>query len=248
MNADPRAVTAVAREEYIVHDQACDDIVAEQSRNRSTAGIGFSACAAGATMLFRTFADLALQTGLVIAAKGFNIASVLAASPVAAAISAVMGAVGTVVLGPLAGVLATALGGFFVHQSRLGCQRLGKDRRLVRAFLQRQDGLTPSLERYREYILRKVGKRHGFLRRFRNWNAAFLTGGVLFGGTAATKAGIGVAALIGLGAGVLAGPAAVLVLLVIGTVGALMLGSPARAAPERAHPQRAALLPWVSKS
>ncbi|TWG85793.1 hypothetical protein L602_002300000730 [Cupriavidus gilardii J11] len=224
VNVDPAPPSAI-REEYAVHDQVCDDLKAERARNRSAAGIGFSACASGLTMLLRTVADAALQIGLAIAAKSFNVASVLASSPLAAALSAGMATVGTIALGPLAGVLAITLGAFYLHQSRIRYRRLDKDRTLVREALERQPGAIDTVRRYREYVLRKVDKRHRFLRRFRNWNAAFLTGGLLFGGAAAIKAGIGVAALIGLGAGVLAGPVGILVLLAIGTLGALLLGA-----------------------
>lgn len=217
------AVPDSVRSEYLVHAQACEDLEDERSCNRSAAGVGLSACAAGSMMLLRTVSDAALQVGLAIVAKSFNVAGVLASSTIAAALSGAIAMVGTIVLGPLAGVFATTLGAFYLHQSRIRFRRLDTDRTLVRAALERHVGEGAALRRYRDYVLGKVENRHRFLRRFRNWNSAFMIGGLLSAGVAAIKGGIAVAALVGLGAVVLSGPFG-LALLVVGTVGALVLG------------------------
>lgn len=207
-----------------VHAQTCDDVQFERQRNGIGGGIGLMSSASGTSMLVRSVEETVLQAGLSVAAKGFNVAPVLASHPMAAAASSLSSIIGTFVLGPLAAGFSTALGALMVHQSRFRLQRLRIDQGQLESHLPNKADSAEEA-RYLAFVRRKFGARLAFLQRFRNWNAIFLAGGVVFTGTTLVKAGLAAAAVLGLGAGLLAGPVGATVLLVVGLVGAVMLGA-----------------------
>lgn len=198
--------------------------------NRLRLGIGVSSAASGATIFIKTALDVVLKSSLVASAKKLNVVQFVADHGLAATAVTAAGVAGTLVLGPLAGAFATALGVFFARKSALRHRAFRQDRARVQGFLhtadaqQRASGRTsPAFRKYQHYIERKLGERARFYRVFKRWNFSFLGGSSLYAASALTKAALGIAALAGAGA-LISNPVGWGILLGVGVVGAVMMG------------------------
>ena len=198
--------------------------------NRLRLGIGLASAASGATIFLKTAIDIGLKVALVASAKKLNVVQFLAEHGVATAAVTAVGVAGTLVLGPLAGIFATALGAFFARKSALRHRAFREDRARVEGFLrtvaeQQHAAGQPRgvLHAYTQFIDRKMPQRARFYRSFKRWNLGFLGGSSLYAASAITKAAIGIAALAGAGA-LISNPIGWGILLGVGVVGAVIMG------------------------
>ncbi|MGY8527551.1 hypothetical protein [Paracidovorax citrulli] len=191
---------------------------------RLNIGVGVGSFVSGAGIVGKVLLDTAYQFALAVAAGGLNLALGVARSATLASIGGVIGGVGAFILSPLAALAATALGAVFVHQSRLVLRRFTRAARAVTVlFRALPENKAIPLGPYRDYVLRKLGKRGAVLRRFRNWNAVFLAGSTVCAAGALAKGAVAGAAMLGIGLGVLSGPVALAILLLMLTVGGLTM-------------------------
>lgn len=195
--------------------------------------IGMMSAASGMSIGLKAISDIVLKISLglksVITGKGFFGLGEAARSGTAAAGATVgFGIAGTFVLGPLAGVFATALGGFFAMKSHQKHQQLKKDFQLLQSDLKDQsllkaDPTSVHFIALRDFLIRQGNKRIGFFKRFQRWNKAFMVGSGLYASSAVTKATV-----IGLAsAGVLAAVSNPVILGVVtaaGIAGSLIMG------------------------
>ncbi|WP_334119139.1 hypothetical protein [Limnobacter sp.] len=202
-------------------------------QTRKDREIGAMSAASGLTIGLKALSDLALKISIgikgALTGKGFFALSESAQTGSTAAGAAVgFGIAGTFVLGPLAGLFATALGAFFTIKT------MGKFRQLKHDFahlkadiktdaLTRTGNASEASETLRSFLIRQGEKRIGFFKRFARWNKAFMVGSGLYAASAVTKAVVvGVAA-----AGVVAAasnPIGLAVLTAVGIVGSLAMG------------------------
>ncbi|MEY3202611.1 MAG: hypothetical protein RIR70_2161, partial [Pseudomonadota bacterium] len=213
-----------------VSRQAAQDNRFAARINRLRMGIGLSSAASGLTIFLKSISDIALKVGLVASAKKFNVAQFVAEHGVAAAAVSAAGVAGTLVLGPLAGIFATALGGFFARKSALRHRAFREDRKRVNGFLNTAKEhlsaagkLNTAVTHYKTFIDRKLTERARFYRLFKRWNFSFLGGSSIYAASALTKAGLAIAALAGAGA-LISNPVGWGILLGVSVAGAVIMG------------------------
>lgn len=195
--------------------------------------IGAMSAASGFTIGLKALSDIGLKVSLGVKSaftgKGFFALSESAQTGTAAAGAAVgFGIAGTFVLGPLAGIFATALGAFFTIKTITKLRQLKTDFEHLKADL-KSDALahgnqtSDASEALRNFLIRQGDKRIGFFKRFARWNKAFMVGSGLYAASAVTKAVVvGVAA-----AGIVAAasnPIGLAVITAVGIVGAIAMG------------------------
>lgn len=133
------------------------------------------------------------------------------------AATAVIGVIGTVVLGPIAALAAVCMGSFFVHQGRKVAEELAHDRELIDVH---QVQSIESEKAFHRFINKEFTARESFTNSFKRWNIGFLAGACCYALSATAKAAIGIAALAG-ATTILATPAGLAVILVLGIVGGI---------------------------
>lgn len=195
--------------------------------------IGAMSAASGFTIGLKALSDLALKISLGIkgasTGKGFFALSESAQTGTAAAGAAVgFGLAGTFVLGPLAGLFATALGAFFTIKTVTKLKQLKSDFEHLKADI-KTDSLTRAgetgevLEPLRNFLIRQGEKRIGFFKRFARWNKAFMVGSGLYAASAVTKAVVVGVAAAGLAAAA-SNPIGLGVITAVGIIGAIAMG------------------------
>ncbi|HEX4856861.1 MAG TPA: hypothetical protein VFV28_08610, partial [Limnobacter sp.] len=195
--------------------------------------IGAMSAASGLTIGLKALTDLGLKISVGIkgafTGKGFFALGETAQAGTAAASTAVgLGIAGTFVLGPLAGVFATALGALFTVKTVTKLKQLKTDFQLLKSDLKtdtlaRQEQVQKATAPLEAFLVRQGEKRIGFFKGFARWNKAFMVGSGLYAASAATKAVVVGVAAAGLAAAV-SNPIGLGVITAVGIVGAIAMG------------------------
>ena len=206
------------------------------------AGIGLSAVGAGASSGLKGLSDIAVKSALagkgLMTGKGLlGGASVIKTSTAAGFTATASGIASTVILGPLAGIFAVLLGGFFTRKTSIKLNQLKNDihknndimRDAVTAKLTlfqtpEQTEKNTDFVNYKQFIKEQGDKRTQFFGRFSKWNKAFLVGAGIYTASATAKAAIVAAAALGATAAA-SNPVGWGVLTGVGIVGAIALGA-----------------------
>ncbi|HEX4917389.1 MAG TPA: hypothetical protein VFV43_05785 [Limnobacter sp.] len=200
---------------------------------RSDRGAGAMSAASGLSIGLKALSDIGLKVSLGIKAafsgKSFFALSESAQAGTAAAGAAVgFGIAGTFVLGPLAGIFATALGGFFTVKTLRKLKQLKSDFKHLQADLKATalasgSRIKPSQQPLHDFLIRQGNKRIGFFKRFGRWNKAFMVGSGLYAASAVTKAVVVGVAAAGIAAAA-SNPIGLGVITAVGILGALAMG------------------------
>lgn len=197
--------------------------------------VGFNSAASGFAIGLKAISDIALKVSLGIKGalngKGFfALGDTIQAGTAAAGAAVGFGIAGTFVLGPLAGVFATALGAFFTIKTMNKRNQLKQDFKLAQADLKeeslqmRAQGVEePHHAQFVEFMERQGDKRISFFTKFGRWNKAFMVGSGLYAASAVTKAVVVGVALAGIGAAV-SNPIGLAVITAVGVIGAVGMG------------------------
>ncbi|MFS8427225.1 type III secretion system effector protein XopK, partial [Xanthomonas campestris pv. plantaginis] len=172
--------TAVAGAQVHALSEAINTVAYQQQRNARDGAIAVTSMASASVIFTKATTELGIQGGLALGANNANAAGLIGHSTAAAGVASAAGIAGTFVLAPLASVVATALGGTFLHQSRKEKTRVVADVARVEDFMQRLEAgeLSPGAQRYQHFLSTKLTQRSGFAGSFNNWNKGFVVGGV----------------------------------------------------------------------
>lgn len=198
--------------------------------------IGLCSFGSGVSIGTKALSDIGLKISLgvqgLLTGKGFLAGSqVISASTPTALVTTVLGAVGTFMMGPLAGLFATGLGAYFTRKSTSKRNQLKTDFKMAAGQL----GLDPktgktqansakdSFKTYQDFMGRQGKRRISFFKGFTRWNKAFMIGSGLYAASATTKAVVAGLALGGLTAAA-SNPIGLGVITAVGTIGALGMG------------------------
>ncbi|MCC8560333.1 type III secretion system effector XopK [Xanthomonas vesicatoria] len=222
METSPYAVVASAHMHAL--DEAIETVTYQQQRNARDGAIAVTSMGSASVIFTKAASEIAIEGGLAIGANSTNAAGLISHSAAAAGAASVAGIAGTFVLAPLASVAATALGATFLRQSRKEKTRVVVDMARVTDFLQRLEpgDLSPGAQRYQHFLSVKLAQRSGFAGSFNDWNKAFVVGGATYTASTLTKAGVGVAVL--LGAAAVTGPVGTGLIVGAGLLGAATMG------------------------
>ncbi|XDF35948.1 hypothetical protein RBH89_02570 [Paracidovorax avenae] len=203
--------------------QAIDDVAHLQQLNRHDGRVAASTLASASLIFAKTAVETSVHAGLAIGAGSANASGLVAHSAAAAGAASAATIAGGYVLGPAASVMASVVGGVFLHQSRAEKKRFRADFSRVSEFLAGMDAqrLGPDAQRYHDFLKTKFDQRKRFVNGFNNWNKGFVAGGVTYTASTAAKVGVGIAAVAGAGA---AGPVGLALLIGAGLVGAVTMG------------------------
>ncbi|HEX4844521.1 MAG TPA: hypothetical protein VFV57_12680 [Limnobacter sp.] len=210
-----------------------DKLKEAEQHARSDRGAGAMSAASGLSIGLKALSDIGLKISLGVKAaftgKGFFALSESAQVGTAAAGAAVgLGIAGTFVLGPLAGIFATALGAFFTVKSVRKLKQLQSDFTHLQSDLKATAlasgaGVQSTHAPLRAFLIRQGDKRIGFFKRFGRWNKAFMVGSGLYAASAITKAVVVGVAVAGIAAAA-SNPIGLGVITAVGIVGALAMG------------------------
>lgn len=197
--------------------------------------VGLSSLSSGVAIALKGILDIGITIGTGIkgaltAAGFFNGATVLTNSATSLSVLGGLSLVGNIVLAPLTGAFATALGWFITQKTRFqlrhqkidgGGANIWLKQWLTQKTIQQED-VTESQKVYQKFIERQHLKRTHFFKRFKKWNQTFLIGSGLYTASAVTKAVVLGVTLGGIGFA-LSTPTG-WALLGIGLAGALIMG------------------------
>ena len=214
----------LSRVQQHAYGHALEEIRHDRRLNTLDGGAGVSSLVSGTTIAAKVAEEIGVKTGLAIAAKSVQSTALVSHSGVACGVATSAGIASQVVLAPLAGLSATALGLFFARHSQLSKRRLKADIAHVQRAVGQLDPseLSPQAQRYQAFLTIKLAQRDRFQRRYHDWNLGFVSGSTAYTASAAAKAGIGIAAMAG--ASVATGPIGMGALLGVGVAGALTMG------------------------
>lgn len=203
--------------------EAIDTNAYLQRRNARDGAIAATSMASAGVIFTKAAGELGIQSGLAIAGKSANAASLVGHSALAAGTASVAGIAGTFVLGPLASVAATALGGTFLHQSRRERTRVAVDVARVERFLQdlEPSELSPVAQRYQHFVSTKLSEYERFAHTFNQWNKGFVVGGMTYTASTLTKVGVSTAVAVG---ATVAAPVGTGLIIGAGLLGAVTMG------------------------
>ncbi|QCX11115.1 hypothetical protein FRC97_07395 [Paracidovorax citrulli] len=221
LNDDPAHPAGRAQSHAI--DQAIDDVSYQQHLNRHDGRVAASTLTSASLIFAKTAVETSVHAGLAIGAGSANAGGLVAHSAAAAGAASAATIAGAYVLGPAASVMASVVGGVFLHQSRAEKKRFRADFSRVSEFLAGVDAqrLGPDAQRYHDFLKTKFDQRKRFVSGFNNWNKGFVAGGVTYTASTAAKVGVGIAAIAGASA---AGPVGLALLISAGLVGAVTMG------------------------
>ena len=203
--------------------QAIDDLAYQQHLNRHDGRVAAATLTSAGLVFAKTAVETSVHTGLAIGAGSANAAGLVAHSAAAAGAASAVGIAGGYVLGPAASVMASVVGGVFLHQSHVEKKRFRADFSRVSDFLAGVDArrLGRDAQRYHDFLKTKFDQRKRFVNGFNNWNKGFVIGGVTYTASTAAKVGLGIAAIAGAS---VAGPVGLELLIGAGLLGALTMG------------------------
>lgn len=197
--------------------------------------IGAFSLGSGVSIFSKALVDMGLKVGLgvkgALTAKGFfGFGEAVQAGGAAAGAATVLGVVGVLVLGPIAGICAIGMGVYFTYKSVTKHRQLQQDMKLAQADLQANSESLAATAihdtehvKYVNFIERQGKKRTTFFRSFARWNKGFLVGSGLYGASAVTQATV-----VALGAAGLTAAAGsslgVALISAVGIVGAIGMG------------------------
>ncbi len=200
---------------------------------QKTKQIGFSSAASGLSIGLKASSDIALKASLGIkgaaTGKGFFALNESAQAGTAAAGAATgLGLVGTLALGPVAGLFATALGVFFTKKTVTKLHQLRGDFELLKSDLRahviaRSYQEDPDAKNLHSFLTRQGEKRIGFFQHFAGWNKAFMVGSGLYASSAATKAVVAGLAIGGVAAAA-SNPIGLAAISAVGIAGSIAMG------------------------
>lgn len=198
--------------------------------------IGLCSFGSGVSIGTKALSDIGLKISLgvqgLLTGKGFLAGSqVISASTPTALVTTVLGAVGTFMMGPLAGLFATGLGAYFTRKStskrnqlktdfKVAAEQLGLDPKTGKT---QANSAKDSFKTYQDFMGRQGKRRISFFKGFTRWNKAFMIGSGLYAASATTKAVVAGLALGGLTAAA-SNPIGLGVITAVGTIGALGMG------------------------
>lgn len=203
--------------------QAIDDLAYQQHLNRHDGRVAAATLTSAGLVFAKTAVETSAHTGLAIGAGSANAAGLVAHSAAVAGAASAVGIAGGYVLGPAASVMASVVGGVFLHQSHVEKRRFRADFSRVSDFLAGVDArrLGGDAQRYHDFLKTKFDQRKRFVNGFHNWNKGFVIGGVTYTASTAAKVGLGIAAIAGAS---VAGPVGLALLIGAGLLGALTMG------------------------
>ncbi|GKS97037.1 type III secretion system effector protein XopK [Acidovorax sp. SUPP2825] len=215
---------AAVQAQTLALDQTIDDVAHQQLINRHDGRVAGASVTSASLIFAKTAVETSVQAGLSIASGHANAANLVAHSASAAGAASAATVAGTFVLGPAASVMATVLGGVFLHQSHVEKKRFRADFKRVSAFLDGvgAEGLGHETKQYHDFLKTKFDQRNRFVNGFNNWNKGFVVGGVTYTASTAAKVGVGIAAVAG--ASAVAGPVGLGLLISAGLLGAVTMG------------------------
>ena len=218
-----REVAGAASAHVHALSEAIDTNAYLQRRNARDGAIAATSMASAGVIFTKATGELGIQSGLAIASKSANAAALVGHSALAAGTASVAGIAGTFVLGPLASVAATALGGTFLHQSRRERTRVAVDVARVKRFLQdlEPSELSPVAQRYQHFVSTKLSGYERFAHTFNQWNKGFVVGGITYTASTLTKVGVSTAVAIG---ATVAAPVGTGLIIGAGLLGAVTMG------------------------
>ena len=196
--------------------QQLNDLARDKALTQADLACGVSSTVAGSAI----FAKATTEIGLGITAKSSLAQSTVEGSAGLSHLAAGAGFASSMVLAPLASISAVSLGAFFLYQSKLEKRSLKSDKAKIRAFIDGLDEstLSPSAQRYREFLANKLHQREKFITRYDRWNTAFAAGSGAYAAGTLTKTGLSAAAIAG--GSVAAGPVGLGILAGVGVLGA----------------------------
>lgn len=200
---------------------------------QKTKQIGLASAASGLSIGLKASSDIALKTSLGIkgaaTGQGFFALNESAQVGTAAAGAAVgLGVAGTLILGPAAGIFATALGALFTQKTLTKLHQLRGDFEILKSELRahamaRAHRADPQAIALQHFLIRQGNKRIGFFQQFSRWNKAFMVGSGLYASSAATKAVVAGLAIGGLAAAA-SNPIGLAMISAVGIVGSVAMG------------------------
>jgi hypothetical protein len=171
-----------------------------------------------------------LASGTTIAAKvlldvGSKVAHVATSgAEVAVAATAAAGIAGTVVLGPLAAGSAMGLGAYILHKSATKARVFAAERALTLEALESVliESSQPAVQRYHDFLQKKLDQHEHFFNEYRDWNKGFLAGSGIY--TLGTLTKVGVVAAAGAGLVAVAEPVTLATVIALGALGGAVMG------------------------
>lgn len=172
------------------------ELAERKNQLEAQSAIGVVTTASGSMMLVKACTDLVFAVGVKVAGLvGLSIGNGVGIA------ATVLGAVGNLVVSPVAALMAMTMGSVFVHRSRIAY------RELVAVVAGWQSHLVPTpyknspihgeWDNYVAFLENKAPKRTSFLFRYRNWNIGFLTGTTIFTASVLAKTGLAIAGVAG---------------------------------------------------